>query len=144
MGSPSKSRGAHELDVRSLVGGVLEIGSHIAYWRSGYRSYGGGAQGGWTGLHRRPEGNATRNPVNQRIVAGEPAMSQDDSARAIQRSDVKRRRSDLTRSETDGKVDGLRNCRVGSSIEQTKLQRRHGMGRKSIIINERCIYKAIR
>src|ERR1700746_3921016 len=120
MGSPSKSRGAHELDVRSLSRDALEIGSCVAYWQSGYRSYGGGAQGGWTGLHRHPEGNATHNPINQRIVAGEPAMSQDDSARAIQWSDVKHRQSDLTRSEMDGKGDGLRNCGVGSSIEHTK------------------------
>src|ERR1700746_866133 len=144
MGSPSKSRGAHELDVRSLNRGALEIGRRIAYWQSGYRSYGGGAQGGWTGLHRHPEGNATHNPVNQRIVAGEPAMSQDDGARAIQQSDIKSRQRDLTRSETDGEVDGLRNCRVGSPIEQTKLKQRYGMSRKSIIINKRRIYKTIR
>ena len=87
-------------------------------------------------MHGHPEGNAAHNPVNQRIVAGEPAMSQDDGARAIQRSDVECCQSDLTRGEVDREVDGLRNCGVGSPIEQTKLKRRNRKGMKSIVINE--------
>ena len=63
-------------------------------------------------------------------------MSQDDGTRAIQWSDVKRRQSDLTRGEADREVNGLRNCGVGSSIEQTELKWRHRKGLKSIIINE--------
>ena len=136
MSSPSESQGAQEIDVRSLSRGALEIRSWIAYRQSGYRSCGGRAQGDWTGLRGCPEGNAARNPVNQWIVAGEPAMSQDDGAGAIQRSDIKRRQSDLTRGEADREVNGLHNCGVGSPIEQAELKRRHRKGMKSIIINE--------
>ena len=71
-------------------------------------------------------------------------MSQDDGTRAIQWSDVKRHWSDLTRGKADREVDGLHNCGVGSPIEQAELKQRHRKGLKSIIINERCIYKAIR
>ena len=133
---PSKSRGAQKINVRGLSGNALEIGSRIAYGWSGYRSCGGGAQGGWTALHRCLEGNAARNPVNQWIVVGEPAMSQDDGTGAIQRSDIERRWSDLTRGEVDREVNGLHNCGVGSPIEQMELKRRHRKGMKSIIINE--------
>ena len=87
-------------------------------------------------MRGHPEGNAAHNPVNQRIVAGEPAMSQDDGARAIQQSDVKCHQSDLTRGEADREVDGLRNCGVGSSIKQVELKWRHRKGLKSIVINK--------
>ena len=39
-------------------------------------------------LFRRPEGNATRYSVNQRIIAGEPAVSQNHRVTDIQRSYV--------------------------------------------------------
>ena len=63
-------------------------------------------------------------------------MSQDDGAGAIQQSDVEHRQSDLTRGKVDREVDGLRNCGVGSPIEQAELKRRHRKGMKPIIINE--------
>ena len=87
-------------------------------------------------MHRCPEGDAAHNPVNQQIVAGKPAMSQDDGARAIQRSDIEHCWSDLTRGEADREVDGLHNCGVGSPIKQAELKQRHRKGLKSIIINE--------
>ena len=71
-------------------------------------------------------------------------MSQDDGARAIQQSDIECCQSDLTRGEADREVDGLHNCGVGSPIKQVELKWRHRKGLKSIIINKRCIYKAIR
>ena len=95
-------------------------------------------------MHRCPEGDAACNPVNQQIVAGKPAVSQDDGARAIQWSDVECHQSDLTRGKVDRKVNGLHNCGVGSPIKQAELQQRHRKGLKSIIINKQHIYKAIR
>ena len=44
----------------------------------------------------------------------------------------------------DGEVESLGNCCVCSSIEESELDQRHGVGGDCMFINESCIYETIR
>jgi hypothetical protein len=103
----------------------------------------GRALGDWTGVLRRSEGYTTRDPVNQQIEAGEPVVSENDSARTIQRGDQESHQGNDTGRETDGKIDGLCDCVISGAIEQMERQRSDRVGLQKVFIHKLCVYESI-
>ena len=64
------------------------------------------------------EQNATQYPINQQIVAGEPAVFQDHRATDIQWSYIKCNELSFTWSEVDWQFDCITNNGISSSVEE--------------------------
>jgi len=62
------------------------------------------------------EFDVTQNPVNQRIVVGEPAMSEDQHAGGIQRSYVESFGVDFACGELNVEFDGFGNEGVRRTV----------------------------
>ena len=61
---------------------------------------------------------------------GKPVVSKDKGTGAIQRSDIKRRQSDITSFEAGGEGNCLSDCAVCGSVEKTEFERRNEVGGK--------------
>ena len=85
-----------------------------------------------------------RNPINQRIVAGEPVVSKNGRAGGVQSCDIEFDCHRVTRREENVKVNALSNDGSGGSVKQTEADRRNRNAREIIGGTKNRVYEAVR
>ena len=68
---------------------------------------------------RRAERDTAQYPVNQRIISGEPVVSQDCGAASIQQSYIELNGVMFPRRETDQEVNGVSDFGVRGAVEKS-------------------------
>jgi len=119
----------------------------------GDESSGGGRHRG--GLNRRRywrcghsqcafmEFNVTQNPVNQQIVVGEPAMSEDQHTGGIQQSYIECFRVDFACGELNVEFNGFGNEGVHRTVQEVEFKQSDCVGFKRVFINKFAIYETV-
>ena len=89
------------------------------------------------------ERDTTCSPINQQIVVGKPVVSRDKGTGAIQQSDIKRCRSDITGFKMEGEGNYSCDCAVRGSIEKTEFEQQNGVGGKQMFIHKVHVYETV-
>ena len=83
-------------------------------------------------------------PINQRIVGGEPAVSQDGGDRLIERSDVEVDGENFPGGKVERNQGGPSDSLVGCAVEKLQVERSNRRGNKMVFLREVRIYKTVR
>ena len=87
--------------------------------------------------------DAAQYPINQRIVAGEPAVSQDLQAIDIQWSYIERSVLNFTRGEANWQIDCITDNNIGSSVEELERDQSNTKGSELVFRDEGTINKTM-
>src|SRR6266481_7647116 len=90
------------------------------------------------------ESYAAQYPVNQRIEAGEPAVSKHNCATVVQWSDKECQVLSFPGREAKLQVKGLCNGRVRCSVYEMKLDWQNAIGREMLSLDKWSIYERVR
>jgi hypothetical protein len=82
-------------------------------------------------------------PVNQRVVAGEPIVSDHDRRRRIQVGYVERKQSDLPGRKSEWDVDGFVKNGFDRTIKKTKTHRGYVIDIEFVSLNETMVGKTM-